>query len=168
MSEAFIGEIRIMGFNFPPYGWAACNGAIMNISQNQALYALLGTMYGGDGRSTFALPDLQGRCANHVSSSYPQGTRYGSESVTLTVANLDGHTHPMMASTENSDRAFPTDKLFGVTTGNFYAAPSATPVGYLNPNTVSLTGGSAPHDNMAPSLVVNYCIAVMGYFPPRD
>lgn len=168
MSEAFLGEIRIMAFSYAPIGWALCSGSTMQIYQNQALFALLSTMYGGDGKTTFCLPDLRGRCINHVSSTYGQGLNTGVENYALTVSEMPAHSHPLMASTEAVDRAYPTDKLFGVTNANFYSDTTSGPLGALHLNTVVSAGVSAPHSNMMPSLVVNYCIAVTGIYPPRN
>lgn len=168
MAEPFIGEIRLMSFNFPPRGWAQCNGQLLPINQNQALFALLGTTYGGNGTTTFALPDLRGRVPIHESQSHVLGQFGGSESVTLSAAQT-AHTHALQASSAPGTLTSPT--------GNFPAASSARLVSYatsantpLNTGSVSTVsgGGGQPHNNGQPSLVIGFCIALQGIFPSRN
>ena len=171
MSEPFIGQICIYGFNFAPRGWAFCNGQLLSISQNTALFSLLGTMYGGNGQTTFALPDLRSRFPNHFGqgpglSNYSQGQVGGTENVTLTVNNLPAHGHPVAppASTNSPTAPKPTNNVPAA--GNFYdAGPGA--VTMFNYQT-GLAGGSQPAGIMNPYLTLNYCIALEGIFPSRN
>jgi microcystin-dependent protein len=166
MAEPFLGELRIVSFNFAPRGWALCNGQLLPINQNQALFSLLGTMYGGDGRVTFALPNLRGRVPVHVGPEISlQGTSGGEEAHTLTVSELPRHGHAagsnMQASTGNPVGAFPSVKRrFGP---NAYAGPGGN-VMLLGQGTV---GGSQPHSNMQPYLALNVVIALQGIFPSQ-
>jgi microcystin-dependent protein len=169
MSEPFLGEIMIAGFNFAPKGWALCNGQLMAIQQNAALFALLSTMYGGDGRSTFALPDLQGRAAMHHNDAFPQGLKGGSATITLDTTQLPQHQHNMMAivvdpsvNTNNPAGSLYTNSA----PAEFYSA-TLTPT-QANPATVTKTGANLPHNNLQPSLVLNFCIALQGIFPSRS
>lgn len=163
MSTPFIGEIRAVAFNFPPRGWAFCNGQLLAISQNQALFSILGTTYGGNGITTFALPNLQGRVPAHTGSSITLGEAAGLATVTLT-SNEISHSHRVVASAgANANTA----------AGNFPGASSsalygASPDTTMNAATVSSSGSSQPHDNMQPYLVVNYIIALNGLFPSRN
>ncbi len=163
MSEPFLAEIKIVGFNFPPRGWAQCDGQILLISQNQSLYSLLGTTYGGNGRTDFALPDLRGRIPFHTGHNVP-GYESGHETCALSEAEMPPHTHPMRASSLTGDSTNP---------GQHLAARS--PVGDLQyasaanstmPDTAG-TGG-AEHNNMPPFLALNFCIALLGVFPSRN
>jgi len=170
MSEPFLGEIKMVGFNFAPSHWAACDGQILPINQNQALYALLGTTYGGDGRTSFALPDLRGRVALDQGDGYVRGRQGGDESVTLDTAQMAAHTHTVNASSEPGDAAAITgqqNQLFA-NGGNFplYHAPS-NPVA-MNADSITKTGGGQSHTNVQPSVVVNFVIALNGTFPPRN
>ena len=170
MSEPFLAEVRIVGFNFAPRGWAFCDGQILPINQNQSLYSLLGTTYGGDGRTSFALPDLRGRTPVHVDSTHPQGQKGGVEEVSLTVAEMPNHTHEPRAtgqtpavSTQSNNLLAPTASGRGAITP--YGPPNnLTP---LAPGAISTVGGQA-HTNMQPSLALNFCIALQGLFPPRN
>jgi len=174
MSDAFVAEIRIFPFNFPPTGWAFCNGQLMPISQNTALFSLLGTTYGGDGKSTFALPDMQGNAPLFWGqgpglSEYFVGQTGGSETVTLLTTELPAHAHQATAGSGNG----PTDPS-NVTWGQ--GAGRTPPPVYMNgsPNvnmaaaTVAIAGSSFPHNNMQPYLTLNFCIAMQGIFPPRS
>lgn len=172
MVDPFIGEIRIMGFNFPPKGWAQCNGQLMPISQNTALFSLLGTMYGGDGRSTFALPDLEGRATMSWGrgpglSDRRQGEPGGEESVTLSEAQMPSHQHMAGASTFPGNSGDPTDRGLGEASG---ATPyaQATPDATMSVQALQPTGNGLPHENVQPSLAMNFCIALQGVFPPRS
>lgn len=169
MSEPFLGQIQPFGFNFPPRGWATCDGQILPISQNTALFALLGTTYGGDGRTTFALPDLRGRTALHFGSGpglSPRlmGERSGSESVTLVPGELPPHNHALNAVAEAENENKPQGNLLAA--ASIYHAPP--PDTTLAASAIGLTGEGLPHPNMQPYLVINWCIALVGIFPSRN
>jgi microcystin-dependent protein len=171
MSEPFLGEVRLMSFNFPPKGWAPCNGQVMPINQNQALFALLGTMYGGDGRTTFALPNLQGRVPIHVGGGYTQGQALGEPQHTLTSAEMPAHVHMLVANTtpadqQNGNLPAANKRVAASTAQNLYGP--ATSLVAMNTNDIGFTGGSQPHDNMQPYLAVMFCIALIGIFPSRN
>lgn len=171
MSEPFIGEIKIMSFNFPPKGWAMCNGQVLPINQNQALFALLGTTYGGDGRQTFALPNLQGRVPTHVGDGLTLGERGGETSHTLSIAELPTHSHIVNGSPNNASVISPTGNYLATTPGNDYVAPPQPGTGgntTLMPTTLTTVGGNQPHDNLSPYLVLNFCIALQGIFPSQN
>ena len=169
MATPFIAEIRPFGFNFPPRGWATCDGQLLAIGQNQALFSLLGTTYGGDGRTNFALPDLRGRMPVHAGNGLLQGQIGGVESVTLSAANLPAHSHAVMASADLVSSASPANAVMGAKGRGgvdvFAAASNLTP---LASGAVGNAGSSQPHDNLQPSLVVNFCIALVGVFPSRN
>ena len=170
MSEPFLSEIRIMSFSFAPKGWALCNGQLLPINQNQALFSLLGTTYGGDGRVNFALPDLRGRSQLHVGGGHTLGERGGEENHTLSLAELPTHTHALMASNSTGDAPVP----FSNGQGNVLASnPSALyrPAANLTPmeaSSVTGVGGSQPHLNEQPFLTLNFCIALQGIFPSQN
>jgi microcystin-dependent protein len=166
MSQPFLSEIRIFSFNYAPKGWALCNGQILPISQNQALFSLLGTMYGGDGQSNFALPNLQGCVATHLGNGFGQGQSGGEQAHTLSLSELPKHSHPVNASTNTADQTYPPGNLWaaGGRGAAFHPVSNAT----MNANTVAATGGNAPHNNMAPFLVLIFCIALQGVFPSRN
>jgi microcystin-dependent protein len=170
MSEPFVAEIRIFAGNFAPRGWAFCNGQLLPVSQNTALFSLIGTTYGGDGRSTTALPNLQGRAPMHPGrgpglTSRRLGERGGVETVTLTEAQMPSHTHQWSASFSDADRPDPAGTYFG--RGNdAYAAP-ANP-GNMASQMLPAAGGSQAHDNMQPFLTMNYIIALVGLYPSRS
>lgn len=170
MSEPFLAEIRIMGFNFAPRGWALCDGQIMPINQNQSLYSLLGTTYGGDGRTTFALPDLRGRTPIHVGGSdgvhHSLGQKSGEETHTLSAAEMPQHDHALKASNDAGNQNSPGGNFFANAGTNIYGDP--TNLTDLNSGTVSNTGGGQSHDNMQPYLALNFCIALQGLFPSRN
>jgi len=165
MSTPFIGEIRMVGFNFPPRGWAFCNGAVMSIGQNQALFAILGTTYGGNGQTTFALPNLQTRVPVYVGQGISLGQQAGEANHTLINAEMPLHTHPPVGGSPAAV-AVATGSLPGKGTSHPFYAP--TPNTAMNPATVSTVGNNAPHNNMPPYLVVNFCIALVGIFPSRN
>lgn len=172
MADQFVAEIRIFPFNFPPTGWAFCDGQLMPISQNTALFSLLGTFYGGDGKSTFALPNLQGSAPMHQGDGPGLSQRFigeqsGVESVTLIVSEIPSHTHAINAVGALADAKGPEDKAFAVSqNGNvFTAGPS--PQVMMSPNLLTVTGSTFPHNNMMPYLTVNFCIAMQGVFPAR-
>jgi microcystin-dependent protein len=173
VSDPFVAEIRIFGFNFAPTGWAQCNGQILPISQNTALFSLLGTFYGGNGQSTFALPNLQGSAAVHQGqgpglSEYDLGQAGGEEAVTLITSEIPIHTHSLSANPNPGDNLVPgpTISLASSTGGSLYASgsPALTQMAFQS---LAPAGSSFPHDNMQPYLVVNFCIALQGVFPPR-
>jgi microcystin-dependent protein len=162
MAEPFLSEVRIMSFGFAPKGWAMCNGQLMPINQNQALFSLLGTAFGGDGRTTFALPDFRGRTPIHVGSGHTLGEKAGAQSVTLTIANLPAHTHQVMASTQNGDSLNPAGNVFSAMSNAYRSPDNLTS---LRPDTLTNTGGSQAHLNMQPFLALTFCIALQGIFP---
>ena len=162
MSEPFLGEIKIVSWNFAPKGWAMCNGQQLPINQNQPLFSLLGTTFGGDGRVNFALPDLRGRVPIHVGSGHTLGERGGEQAHTLSIAELPTHTHTFGASQANANTPVPLNDMFG-TSNNFYAA--ATNLTAISPATVTNTGGSQAHLNMQPFLTLSFVIALQGIFP---
>lgn len=165
MAEPFLSEIRIMSFNFPPKGWAFCNGQFLPINQNQALFALLGTRFGGNGQTIFALPNLRGCTPIHVGSGFDLGQQGGAEAHTVTISELPTHTHPVMASSAAATTTTPTGNVLAAT-NNLYSPPAD--LTSLSPTTVSSVGGSQPHLNMQPYLVLNFCIALQGIFPTID
>lgn len=173
MSDQFVAEIRIFPFNFPPRGWAFCDGQLLPLSQNTALFSLLGTTYGGDGKSTFALPDLQGSAPMQPGqgqglSLRDLGEMSGTETVTLLVSEIPLHTHALMVSAEIADVQTPTNTtaLGRSGGGSAYTATVANVV-QLAPQVLAPAGGSLPHNNMQPYLTLNFCIALQGIFPQR-
>ena len=170
MSEPFLAEVRIVGFNFAPRGWAFCDGQILPINQNQSLYSLLGTTYGGDGRTSFALPDMRGRTPIHVGASngteHRQGQKSGEEKHTLSAAEMSQHTHQLSGSDTAANQQAPASNLLGNNLSNPYTA-FANPVDMVS-GTVTSVGGGQAHDNMQPYLTVNFCIALQGLFPSRN
>jgi len=173
MSNPFVGEIRMVPFNFAPTGWALCNGQILPISQNAALFSLLGTQYGGNGQSTFALPNLQGSAPVMADGSQIAiGQSGGVETVTLTTDQIPAHTHSLNSVSAAGNQTEPTGNVWaqGSTGGNatYNAYSSGTPNSVMNPGTVAAAGGGQPHNNLQPYLVVNFIIALVGVFPPRS
>jgi microcystin-dependent protein len=163
MSTPFIAEMRIVSFNFAPKGWALCNGQLLPINQNQALFSLLGTTYGGDGRVNFALPDFRGRIPLHVGGSFILGARAGEEAHTLNQSEMTAHTHFINAQAKPADANTPVGNYFARASAQLlYATASNTT---MNPASVGPVGGNQPHDNMSPFLVLNFCIALQGIFP---
>jgi microcystin-dependent protein len=166
--QPYLGEIRLLPWNWAPRGWGLCNGAILPISQYTALFSLLGTMYGGNGQTNFALPNLQGRTPIHRSSIYSQGEMDGEENVTLTLATMAMHQHAFVgtSATATSKTAVGT---FGTDTSApaSYYAVDTNPLA-ISPASIGVTGGNMPHDNMQPYLVMSYCIAMLGVFPSRN
>jgi len=175
--DPFVAEIRIVPFNFPPKGWAFCDGQLMPISQNTALFSLVGTFYGGDGKSTFALPNFQGMSSMHAGSGSGTGglsQRFigeegGEQFVTLLDSEMPAHTHTLEALNFASSTATPgaTTVLSKSVNGNAYSDNSGGLVA-MSPQALTLAGGSQPHNNMMPYLVLNYIIALQGVFPPRS
>ena len=165
MSEPFLGEVRMFSFNFPPKGWAFCNGQLLAINQNQALFSILGTTYGGNGQTNFALPNLQGRVPLHTGNGINLGQAAGESAHTLTLQELPQHTH-VPASGGAANTASPASALPGQNTSqSFYAGNPNT---NMNPADITATGGSQPHDNMSPYLTLTFCIALQGIFPSRN
>jgi microcystin-dependent protein len=166
MSEAYLGEIRIMGFNFNPVGWAYCDGAILSIAQNTALFSLLGTTYGGNGTTTFALPDLRGRVPLQQNGTYSLGTIDGFESHTLTLSEVPSHSHYPIASTMIANSQTAANNVWATTSVSSYhtSLDSTT----MKIGALSVSGGDQAHSNMQPFLVLNFCIALTGIFPPRS
>jgi microcystin-dependent protein len=172
MSEPFVGEIRMFGFNFAPQGWAQCNGQLVPIAENPALFDLLGTAYGGDGQATFALPDMRSRVPAGQGqgpglSAYAEGQAGGAEDVTLAAAQMPGHTHPVKASSRAADSDRPEGRALARSAGHIYTAQPDTST-VMNADMLAGTGGSQPHDNIQPYLAVNFCIALAGIFPSRS
>lgn len=166
MSEPFLAEVKIVGFNFAPRGWALCDGQILPINQNQSLYSLLGTTYGGDGRTSFALPDLRGRTPIHFNTGHGLGQKSGEEAVTLSASEMPAHDHTAQASNNNASTGEPTSNVLARATNPTYH--SAANLTALNTLSVSHAGGGQAHENMQPSLTLNYCIALTGLFPSRN
>ena len=166
MAEPFLSEIRIMSFNFAPKGWALCNGQLLPINQNQALFALLGTTYGGNGQTTFALPNLQGRTPIHVGSGHTLGENGGEYAHTLSIAELPTHTHVLQASTTNGNAPVPNGpdgNMLARTTNLIYGPPNNLVA--MNPGSVTTVGGNQSHLNLQPFLTLTFCIALQGIFP---
>ena len=178
MSEPFLSEIRMFGFSFAPRGWALCDGQILPINQNTSLFALLGTNFGGDGRTNFGLPDMRGRVPVHAATSmngWVMGTKTGQEEVVLSQAEMGAHTHQVRGTASNANiKSFEGSVL---ATGFDARASKSTPVNMyvepnnlvaLNENSISESGGNQGHNNMQPTQVVNFCIATIGLFPSRN
>lgn len=172
--DPFVAEIRIVGFNFAPTGWAQCNGQLLPLSQNTALFSLLGTYYGGDGKSTFALPNLEGMTAMHPGQGQGLSQRFlgeqgGEEFVTLLESEMPAHNHQIMASGSNSTTGIPSaDAALARAVGGFgYQNSPFIPTTQMAPQTLTPAGGSLPHNNLMPYLTMNYIIALQGVFPPR-
>ncbi len=164
MAEPFLSEIRIMSFNFAPKGWAMCNGQLLPINQNQALFSLLGTTFGGDGRVNFALPDLRSRVPIHVGSGHTLGERGGEQSHTLSIGEIPTHTHVLNGSTNTAVNA-PTNTTVLGTSNPQQAYVAAGSLQAMAPQIVGNTGGSQAHLNMQPFLTLTFCIALQGIFP---
>lgn len=164
MAEPYIGEIRVFSGTFAPIGWALCNGQLLSISDADALYSLIGTTYGGDGQTTFGLPDLRGRVPIHTGSGYTLGQIGGSETVTLTSQNLPVHSHGAQASDANATSSDPTGRFWATNT-DFRCYSNATTNTSFAGGAIGAAGGSQPHDNMMPFLTVSYIIALEGVYP---
>lgn len=172
MAEAFIGEIRLLPYTYAPKFWAWCNGQIIQINQNQALYSLLGTTFGGDGINTFGLPDLRGRIPLHVGSGQgltPRswGQKGGSEQVVLTESQIPSHTHPLQGTTAAGNSNLPQNNIVANNSENNYQNALTNPVAMSN-QVLGSSGGNQGHENRQPFLGLNYCICLQGYFPSRD
>ena len=175
MSSPFIAEIRIFGFNFPPRGWAFCNGQLLGIAQNTALFSLLGTTYGGNGQTTFGLPNLQGSVPLHPGqgpglSDYVLGEQGGSQTVTLTGNQLASHTHQAQANSGGAGQPGPGGNVWASLAGRTPPPlyQSSAPNAAMSPQATSVAGGGQPHNNMQPYQVLNFCIALQGIFPSRN
>lgn len=176
MSQPYVGEIRMFGGNFAPVGWAFCDGQTLAISQNDTLFALIGTTYGGDGQQTFNLPNLQSRIPIHmgqgpgVSNNYQIGQQGGVEAVTVTVNQVPSHTHPIVASQNNGNQATPVGNIFAGSAVQVYLTPTVgLPVNAVMAGTlVGMTGGNQPHENVPPFLVINFIISLFGIFPSQN
>jgi microcystin-dependent protein len=167
MSQPFIGEIRMFAGNFAPVGWSFCNGAIIPIDQNDALFNLIGTTYGGDGQTTFALPDLQSRVPVHVGPGFALGQTGGAETVTLTTSQIPAHSHAPLCNSGPGNQQDPTNGIWASpSSGTIYS--SAAPATPMNAGAVGSSGGSQPHDNMIPFLVINFIISLFGIFPSQS
>lgn len=173
MSEPFLAEIRIMGFNFAPRGWAFCDGQILPINQNQSLYSLLGTTYGGDGQTSFALPDFRGRTPIHTGqpaggSNHTLGQKGGEETHTLSNSEMPQHSHSINASQGMAVSNDPTGQHWGKARERIYAEYNTTSATPMHNGVISTVGGGQAHENMQPFIVMNYCIALQGLFPSRN
>jgi len=174
MADPFVAEIRIYPFNFPPKGWAFCDGQLLPLSQNTALFSLLGTTYGGDGKSTFALPDMQGNSPMHPGqgpglSLHDLGETGGSETVSLLESEIPAHSHALMASSDQGDNNAPATRMAAkpIGRGNNLYNTANSGLQLMNPSELAPAGGDQPHNNMQPYLTLNFCIALQGVFPPR-
>jgi microcystin-dependent protein len=165
MAEPFLSEIRLMSFDFAPKGWALCNGQVLPINQNQALFSLLGTTFGGNGQTTFALPNLQGRVPMHMGGGHTLGQQGGEQAHTLSQSEMPDHVHVMMASSENADQLLGTGNVLA-STSTRYAQPASLTT--LHPTSSLPVGGSQAHLNMQPFLTISFCIALQGIFPSRN
>jgi microcystin-dependent protein len=166
MSEPFLSEIKVVSFNFPPKGWALCNGQLLPINQNQALFALLGTTYGGNGQTNFSLPDFRGRVPMHEGSGHILGEKGGQTAHTLTISELPAHNHLVNATNANGVAIVPGNTTVLGALNNAYKAQSSPTT--LNPATIGNVGGSQAHNNMQPYTVLNFIIALQGIFPSQN
>lgn len=170
MSQPYVGEIRMFGGNFAPAGWAFCDGSIVSIAENEVLFQLIGTTYGGDGQSTFALPDLRGRLPIHQGTGpgqppYVIGESGGAETVTLTVQQIPAHNHPAGCSSNPGNNSSPLNAVPAVNTTSLAYVNAAAPLGNMNASMLQPTGGNQPHDNMQPFLCIGFIISLFGIFP---
>ena len=163
MAEQFLGELRLMSFNYAPNGWAQCNGQTLPINQNQALFSLLGTTYGGNGQTTFALPDMRGRTPVHVGNGLNQGEALGEEFHTLIQSEMPAHNHQIEASSASGNQAAPS---ILASAGDLYRPPGDLTT--VHPQTIASSGGSQSHENRHPLLTLNWCVALQGIFPSRN
>ena len=171
MSDPFLGEIRLFGFAYAPQGWALCNGQFLPINQNQALFSLLGTQFGGNGQTTFQLPDFRGRVPMHTGGGHIVGERAGQYAHTVTQSEMPAHAHFLMGSSTQGDSVNPrfgsTPHILAKDPGNAYTDTLSALVA-LAPQSVSSVGGSQPHENKQPFLTINFCIALQGIFPSQN
>ncbi len=166
MSDPFIGEIRIVSFKFAPQGWAACDGQILQVIQNQALFALIGNTYGGNGQTNFALPDFRGRVPIHFGAGFSLGGHAGEEAHQLSVDEVPAHTHTVSANDTEPNAPYPANDAWAAVTGAYAAAPDNSTI--MHPTALGTMGGSQAHPNCQPSLVLNFIIALWGLFPSRN
>jgi microcystin-dependent protein len=167
MAEPFLSEIRMMSFVFPPKGWALCDGQFLPINQNQALFSLLGTTYGGNGQTTFALPDLRGRVPMHMGSGHTLGERGGEQAHTLSISEIPTHTHTLKAASGGGNQPTPANAVMAASPRNALYGPAKGQVA-VNAGSVTNVGGSQAHLNMQPFLTVSFCIALQGIFPSQN
>lgn len=165
MSEPFLAEMRLISFNFPPKGWALCNGQLLPINQNQALFSLLGTTYGGNGQTTFALPDMRGRAPIHVGAGFTQGERGGESAHTLTISEMPAHTHAAQGSTATGTQKSPANNVWATNSVNPYNSAANTT---MAAGAITSVGGSQAHENRQPYTVLNLIIALQGIFPSQN
>jgi microcystin-dependent protein len=166
MTQPFLGQVTILSFGFPPRGWALCNGQLLPINQNQALFSLIGTTYGGDGDTTFGLPNLQGCSPLHVGTGFALGALGGEQTHTLRVNEIPSHTHLVNVSSAGANASSTAGAIEAAAVTTNFAAPGTAAA--LDPNAFANSGGNQPHDNMSPYLVVSFVIAVQGIFPSRN
>ena len=166
MPIPFLGEIKIVSFNFPPKSWALCNGQLLPINQNQALFSILGTTYGGNGQTTFALPNLQGRVPIHPGNGHVLGEAAGEQSHTLSLAEMPTHAHTARGSTTTGLQATPANNVWAPASVNPYSSNPSNAA--MSPAAITNTGGSQPHENMSPYLVLSFIIALQGIFPSQN
>ena len=165
MAQPYVGEIRMFGGNFAPAGWMFCEGQLLPISENETLFNLIGTTYGGDGQSTFALPDLRGRLPIHFGNSFILAQTGGAEEITLTVQQIPAHSHPLLATAASASSTNPSGNVLAKPSKNMYRpGPGSNP---MNPQTVGPTGGNQPHTNFQPYLCVDFIISLFGIFPSQ-
>jgi microcystin-dependent protein len=167
MAEPFLSEIRIMSFNYAPRGWAMCNGQLLPINQNQPLFSLLGTTFGGNGQTNFALPDLRGRVPVHVGGGNDLGTSGGEQTHTLSQSEMPMHTHVASGSNSEATASIPSNTVL-LAQGKFECFRPPSSLGTMQPPTIANTGGSQAHENMQPYLALSFCIALQGIFPSRN
>lgn len=168
MAQPYVGEIRMFAGNFAPVGWAFCQGQLLPIANNEALFQLIGTTYGGDGQTTFALPNLQSRVPIHQGSNFVIGQSAGEESVTLTTNQIPSHSHAPQASSDTGSSTSPSGNVFAAAPSDVNWYSSAAPSASMSPSMVGSAGGSQPHDNMIPFLVINFIISLFGIFPTQN
>lgn len=164
MAQPYVGEIRMFAGNFAPVGWMFCDGQLLPISENETLFQLIGTTYGGDGQSTFALPDLRSRVPVHQGNGFILAETGGAEEITLTVSQIPAHSHPLLASSASGQSSAPPNNVLAAIVGNIYNPNASNPVN-MNAQSVGPVGGSQPHSNLQPFLCINFIISLFGIFP---